>query len=99
MAKKVRKPRSQSPRTYAQMNPEVQPGAVASPGAGQSPGDSTTSGASASKKGLATSTGKASSVNWEQEYHYVYTDLRRTFILAFALLMLLIILNVAFRLM
>jgi hypothetical protein len=38
-------------------------------------------------------------VNWEEEYHYVYQDLRRTFILAGALLLLLIAVNVAFRLM
>lgn len=99
MAKKVRKPRSQSPRTYAQMNPEVQAGAVSSPATGQPPGDSASPGITASKKSMATSTGKAATVNWAKEYRYVYGDLRRTFILAVALLLVLIALNVAFRLM
>lgn len=99
MAKKVRKPRSQSPRTYAQASPAA-PTSAAAPGkSGQSQAQSTTVSTSATKKATPVSTTKGAAVNWEAEYHYVYQDLRRTFILAGALLLLLIAVNVAFRLM
>jgi len=93
MTKKVRKPRSQSPRTYAQINPAA-PASTATPQAG-----STASAIPAGKKGVPTAATGSTSVDWAQEYHYVYQDLRRTFILAGLLLVLLIGLNVAFRLM
>ena len=97
MAKKVRKPRSQSPRTYAQVNPA----APATPAAPRQPAHTQTAAASpgAARKAVPVASTRAASVNWEEEYHYVYADLRRTFILAGALLLLLIALNVAFRLM
>lgn len=97
MAKKVRKPRSQSPRTYAQVNPAA-PATTAAPqkpAQPQAPSTSTV----ASRKAAAVSPAGAASVNWEEEYQYVFADLRRTFILAAALLLLLIALNIAFRLM
>jgi hypothetical protein len=97
MAKKVRKPRSQSPRTYTQVNPA----APATPAAPRKPAQTQTAPASpaAARKAVAASPARSATVNWEEEYHYVYADLRRTFILAGALLLLLIALNVAFRLM
>ena len=96
MAKKVRKPRSQSPRTYAQVNQAPTTAtAPQKPAQAQVPSASPT----ASRKAAAVSPAASASVNWEEEYQYVFADLRRTFILAAALLLLLIALNVAFRLM
>ncbi len=92
MAKKVRKPRSESPRTYAQLKdtpPSATPAANSS--APKPANKPKASAPSASRQ--AAPVVKATAVDWEAEYGYVFKDLRRTFILAATLLVLLIVLN------
>lgn len=89
MAKKVRKPRSESPRTYAQSKA---PTTSAAPTAQSAPVKKTTPPARQGKAAAAPAA-KAAAVDWEQEYGYVFKDLRRTFTLAAGLLILLIVLN------
>lgn len=91
MAKKVRKPRSQNPRTYAEVRTADDTQAWTSPSASSAKASSRPVPAAAAK-------GKVSvpsvDVDWERQYGYVFKDLRRTFILAGGLLILLIGLNI-----
>jgi hypothetical protein len=89
MAKKVRKPRSESPRTYAQSKTPTAPAAPSSQQA------SSVKAATSARQGKAAAApaAKAAAVDWQQEYSYVFKDLRRTFTLAAGLLILLIVLN------
>ncbi|MCS6844514.1 MAG: hypothetical protein NZ528_09410 [Caldilineales bacterium] len=97
MAKKVRKPRSQSPRTYAQANlsggPAVgQPTPKAEKRPAPAPAPAARRPATASAPAPA-----PAAVDWQAEYGYVFKDLRRTFILAVALLALLVAANFALQ--
>ena len=94
MAKKVRKPRSKSPRTYGRA---TQPTAPVSPQEKQVP-DASTAPSSAARpvqRSNEKSTGSVRSgkVDFASEYAYVLTDLRRIFILAGVMLVVLIALN------
>lgn len=92
MAKKVRKPRSESPRTYAQLKDAPPP----SPSAAKSGAPATGTETRTTSRGRAAQpapAAKATAVDWQREYSYVFKDLRRTFILAAGLLILLIVLN------
>jgi hypothetical protein len=91
MAKKVRKPRSESPRTYAQLK-DAPPPSSAAPAAATEP-----RAASRGRSAQAGTTVKATAVDWQAEYGYVFKDLRRTFVLAAGLLILLIVLNFALQ--
>lgn len=91
MAKKVRKPRSQNPRTYAQMRTADDTQAWTPPSASSA---QPAPAAAAKTKAVASAT----AVDWERQYSYVFKDLRRTFILAGGLLVLLIGLNIVFSL-
>lgn len=98
MAKKVRKPRSQSPRTYSQANlsgaaPSSSAAGQPTPKAEKRPATAPTT----ARRPAATPAPAVTAVDWQREYGYVFKDLRRTFILAAALLVLLIATNFALQ--
>lgn len=92
MAKKIRKPRSQSPRTYSQMNPvapnspavEAQPRPAAAPARPKS---------SAQRSASQAAQAAAKDVDLRREYGYVGKDLRRLFLVGGAMFLVLIALN------
>lgn len=99
MAKKVRKPRSQSPRTYSQANLSGTMPAATPAGQGPSRSEKGVAAAPtpAARRPAAAPIPAATAVDWQREYGYVFKDLRRTFILAAALLALLIAANFALQ--
>ncbi len=86
MAKKVRKPRSRKPRSYAQAGNQPRPSTPAQP---QSPGRRS----SAAKSKPKAKAKAAEPVDFAGEYTYVVTDLRRIFTLAAVMFVVLIALN------
>jgi hypothetical protein len=87
MANKVRKPRSNSPRTYSQTGPQPSQAGAQTP---SSPTAGTRSSAAQSAK-------FAAPVDLPVEYSYVGKELRRLAITAAALIALEIVLNVILR--
>lgn len=85
MAKKVRKPRSQSPRTFAQSGKQPAPAPAAAPQ------PAVKSAPAPAKPAPARQTKDA--VDLAAEYKYVIRDLRRTLIVATGMLALLVVLN------
>lgn len=83
MAKKIRRPRSASPERYSSSRPAPAPtnGAIATAVAAPAM-RSRGSGAEPAKK-----------INFAEEYHYVYQDLRRVAILAGTILVILLALS------
>lgn len=93
MAKKVRKPRSSSPRTYGQPGATSKPAPAPVPANAVEPKPSPQA-APAGKPDRTTPQGtKAGRVDFAAEYRYVAGDLRRMFVLAGVMLVLLIALN------
>jgi len=86
MAKKVRKPRSKSPRTYGGARSTAQ--APATPASSKA---TPTASSKPAAKAAAPKSGQP--VDFAGEYAYVIKDLRRLFILAGVMLLLLIALN------
>lgn len=87
MAKKVRKPRSQSPRTFAQSGKQPAP----APAPAAAPQPAVKSAPAPAKPAPARQTKDA--VDLAAEYKYVIRDLRRTLIVATGMLALLVVLN------
>lgn len=86
MAKKVRRSRSQSPRTYAQAGKSSTTTAGAPTAQTKPPASRPTAGTKASAA-------PAKTVDLKAEYTYVSKDLRRLFITAAVLLLVLVALN------
>jgi hypothetical protein len=83
MAKKVRRPRSASPERYSSSRPAPAPtdGMIAAAAAAP---------AIRSRGSMAE---PAKKVNFAEEYHYVYQDLRRVAMLAGTILLILVVLG------
>ena len=90
MANKVRKPRSNNPRTYSQTGPQPSQGIAQPP----SP---TTAGTRSAGSLAAQSAKSAQPVDLAVEYNYVGKELRRLAVTAAALIALEIVLNVILR--
>ncbi len=90
MANKVRKPRSNNPRTYSQTGP--QPSQVVA-----QPQSSTTAGSTSTVSTAAQSAKSAQPVDLAVEYSYVGKELRRLAVTAAALIALEIVLNLVLR--
>lgn len=93
MAKKVRKPRSQKPRTYSQTGKTAPVAGTAS--AAQAPTGSAQTGQAPARKPKAqpAASSKVTEADLREEYKYVVQDLRRLFVTASILLVVLVALN------
>lgn len=89
MAKKVRKPRAASPRSYSQTGPTSIPN---QPSAGPAPVAKAT--AAAAKPAMSSKLGQP--VDLRSEYVYVGKDLKRLFAVAGVMLVLLVVVNLVF---
>ena len=90
MAKKVRKPRSNNPRTYSQTGPQPSPAVV-------QPQSTTATGTRSTASAAAQSAKSGQPVDLAVEYSYVGRELRRLGLTAAALIALEIVLNLVLR--
>lgn len=93
MAKKVRKPRSSSPRTYGQAGTASRPASAPVQAEAAQPQPAARPASIRKPQQAAAPTPRSGRVDFATEYRYVAGDLRRMFVLAGVMLVLLVALN------
>ena len=87
MAKKIRRPRSASPERYSTSRPAPAP----------ADGTIATAVTASAMRSRGSGAEPAKKINFAEEYHYVYQDLRRVAILAGTILIILVALGLVIK--